>query len=411
MSWEDACRLDEVDPIAAKREEFHLPESTIYLDGNSLGPLPNKAKQRVAQVIEEEWGEDLISSWNKHHWIDLPERVGEKIAPLVGAAPGQLTCCDSISVNLFKLLTAALSMRPGRRVVLSQQDNFPTDLYIGQGLQSLVGEARCELKTVAADQLEAALDDSVAVLLLTEVNFRDGRKHDIARLTAQAHAHDILVIWDLAHSAGAFPVELDKAGVDFAVGCGYKYLNGGPGAPAFVYVASRHQDSLSQPLSGWMGHQAPFDFNENYQAADGVTQFQTGTPGIISMSALDAALNVFADVDLDQLAKKSAALSELFIQCLSEPQADAQLELVSPASAKERGSHLAYVHPQAFAISQALIAEGVIVDFRAPDIIRFGFAPLYIRYRDIWQACRILHDIILSKRYAEARFQAREKVT
>lgn len=410
-SLEEVRKLDSEDSLALKRDEFHLPDDTIYLDGNSLGPLPKAASGRVSDLLEQEWGNDLISSWNKHGWIDLPVKLGEKIAPLIGAASGQVVCCDSISVNLFKLLSAALAMRPERSVVLSQQDNFPTDLYIAQGLAQLLGESRCQLKTVAPEDLSAALDESIAVLLLTEVNFRDGAKHDIERLTKAAHEKGVLVIWDLAHSAGAFPIALDAAQVDFAVGCGYKYLNGGPGAPAFVYIASRHQDGIAQPLSGWMGHRDPFDFQPDYQAAAGVAQLQSGTPGILSMAALDAALDVFDGVKLDQIAEKSVALSELFIRCVAAQHSDEDLKLVSPIDATQRGSHLAYAHPQAFAISQALIDQGVIVDFRAPDIIRFGFTPLYLRYQDVWQASRIFLDIIQTQSYQQARYQAREKVT
>ena len=411
MVPDDILSMDANDPLANKRKEFLLPKDTLYLDGNSLGPLTKRAKQRVAQVIQQQWGEDLIASWNKHDWIKLPVTVGEKIARLIGAQHDQVISCDSTSVNLFKLLACALTLNSSRKVILSQQDNFPTDLYMAQGLTELLGEQRCRAKLVSSQQLESALDETVAVLMLTQVNFRSGALHDMQRLTELAHQKGILVIWDLAHSAGALPVMLDEARVDFAVGCGYKYLNGGPGAPAFVYVAERHQAHISQPLQGWMGHHQPFAFEPAYQAAAGVEQCLAGTPGILSMVALDAALDVFADVDLYQLREKSIALSELFIQCVAESPELEELELLSPTDPKQRGSQLAYAHTEAFAISQALIASKVVVDFRAPNVIRFGFTPLYTRYIDIWHAAQTLLIIITEKTYLEPKFQSRNTVT
>ena len=386
-------KMDEDDALAHKRDEFSLPENTIYMDGNSLGPLPLSAQQRVADVVSQQWGRDLISSWNKHQWIDLPYSIGDTIGALIGAAKGQVVCCDSTSVNLFKLLASALSLRPERSVILSQQDNFPTDLYMAEGLAELLGEQRCRLLQVDATELQQNLDESVAVLLLTHVNFRSGDMHDMQQLTKLAHEHGALVLWDLAHSAGAMPLQLDEIGVDFAVGCGYKYLNGSPGAPAFLYVASRHLDTVTQPLAGWMGHRSPFEFNNQYQAKKGVGQYLCGTPNILSMVALDAALEVFSGVDMQLLRDKSIALSELFRQQVSGSPALAELQLVSPTDATLRGSQLAFSHPHAYAVCQALIEHGVIVDFRAPDIIRFGFTPLYLRFADVWQAVETLMSI------------------
>lgn len=407
----DILALDATDPLSDKRKEFSLPHNTIYLDGNSLGPLPNTVNQALTDVVQQQWGNDLISSWNKHGWIDLATRVGEKIAPLIGAAPGQVVSCDSISINLFKLLASALQLNPQRRVVLSQQDNFPTDLYMVQGLASLLGSERCELVSVYAEDLVASLDESVAVLLLTHVNFRNGERHDMQALTKLAHDKGILVIWDLAHSAGAMPLELDEHQVDFAVGCGYKYLNGGPGSPAFLYVAERHQRAVDQPLKGWMGHRSPFDFSADYAGASGVSQFLAGTPNILSLVALDAALDVFANVDMQQIRDKSIALADLFIKQLKQSSCADEFKILSPLEHQHRGSQVALQHPSAYAITQALIAQNVIVDFRAPNVVRFGLTPLYTRYQDIWQSIQVLSEIMRNKRHLAPAYQVRNKVT
>jgi kynureninase len=408
---EHARALDANDVLSHKRAEFILPTGTIYMDGNSLGPLTTRAKRRVAKVVSDEWGEDLIQSWNKHKWIDLPITVGEKIALLIGADEGQVICCDSISVNLFKLLASALTLNAERQVVLSQHDNFPTDLYMAEGLADLLGEQRCQLKQVDSVDLIDSIDESVAVLMLTQTNFRSGELHDMQQLTDLAQSKGVLVIWDLAHSVGAFPVELDKCNVDFAVGCGYKYLNGGPGSPAFVYVASRHQSAVKQPLSGWMGHKSPFDFDPAYAPADGVSQYLSGTPNILSLVALDAALDVFYDVDMRLVQEKSQALSNLFLELLRASPALTLFNCISPSVASKRGSQLAFTHPEAFAISQALIAHGVVVDFRAPNIVRFGFMPLYTSFENVWSVARILNDIFEQKLYDLPEFRKRSKVT
>jgi kynureninase len=411
VNLENVLDLDRGDPLAAKRGEFALPDNVVYLDGNSLGAMPLAAQQRSLHVVEQQWGRDLIQSWNSHDWIDLPITVGEKIAPLLGAARGQVICCDSTSVNLFKLLCCALGMQKNRRLVLSQTDNFPADLYIAQGLNNLSPGEICKLEVIDDSEIEARLDETVAVLMLTHVNFRSGKLHDIRRLTERAHEKGALVIWDLAHSTGALPLELDDWGVDFAVGCGYKYLNGGPGAPAFIYAAERHHASIRQPLTGWMGHQKPFSFSGEYQPAPGVQQFLCGTPPVLSMSVLDAALGVFEGVDMDELRAKSMGLSELFIQLCQSNKHLRELILVSPQNSHDRGSQLAFAHPSAYAICQALIERGVIADFRAPDILRIGLAPLYLRYKDIWDAVQILAEIMMARSYLQDQYSRPQKVT
>jgi len=403
--------LDACDPLASKRFEFSIPNGTIYMDGNSLGPLTAASRVAVNNLLENQWGSDLIQGWNKHQWIDMPSTVGEKIAPLVGSAAGQIICCDSISVNLFKLLACALKLNPNRSVVVSQDDNFPTDLYIAQGLSDLLGAHRCQLKLAKAENLFDYIDESVAVLMLTHVNFRSGDMHDMAELTRMAHAKGVLVIWDLAHSAGAVPLALDNCEVDFAVGCGYKFLNGGPGAPAFVYIAQRHHETALQPLNGWMGHASPFKFSPHYQAATGPRHFLSGTPSIIAMAALDAALEVFSGVDIDSLYAKSIALAEFFLQEIKKHAELQKLELISSPHAKRRGSQLAFTHPEAYAISQALIARGVIVDYREPNIVRFGITPLYQSFEDLWRASQVLNNVVASKEYQSPKFQQRNTVT
>jgi kynureninase len=411
MNQLDIQALDKQDPLADKRNEFELPTDSIYLDGNSLGPLPKVVKSRVAQVVSEQWGQDLITSWNKHSWIDLPIKVGEKIASLIGAGKGQVICCDSISVNLFKLLCAALKINSTRKVVLSTKDNFPTDLYMVQGITDLLGADLCQLKTVDESAIEQNLTDSVAVLMLTQVNFRSGKLLDMEKLTRLAHDKGILVIWDLAHSAGALPVELDKCQADFAVGCGYKYLNGGPGSPAFLYVAKRHQKAARQPLVGWMGHAKPFAFSPAYEASDNINHFQSGTPSVIAMSALDAALDVWEGVDIQQVRHKSLALADLLIELVANAPSLSEFVLCSPKEGSERGSQVAFAHQDAYAICQALIEQKVIADFRAPNILRFGLTPLYTSFQDIESAVEIMLNIVESMIYKETRFNKTQKVT
>lgn len=407
----DLKTLDDQDPLADLQREFVQPEGMVYLDGNSLGMLPLAAQQRVQQVVAQQWGTDLITSWNKHQWIDLPVKVGERIARLLGAAPGQTVCCDSISVNLFKLLAAALKMRAGRINIVSTNDNFPTDLYMVQGLEDLLGETHCQLQMVEESELCNAINDDTAVVLVTEVNFRTGRRLDIKQLTAKAHQRGALVIVDLAHSAGVLPVALDEWQVDFAVGCTYKYLNGGPGAPAFMYAATRHQQPMQQPLYGWMGHAKAFDFAPHYQAAGGAQQLLTGTPSIISMSAVDAALDVYDRVSLAQIRQKSVQMTEVFLALLSASAPCSVLRCISPEAPEERGSQLSFEFEHAWGLCQALIKSNIVADFRAPDYIRFGFAPLYNSFLQLGQAVAEIEQILVQKRYLDAEFQVKNKVT
>jgi kynureninase len=420
MSTRSYCqRLDAEDPLAALRHQFVLPDGKIYLDGNSLGVLPRATAERVAQVVQHEWGEHLIESWNTAHWIELPQRVGNKIAQLVGAGPNELVVADSTSVNLFKVLSAALTMAradaPQRKAIVSERDNFPTDLYIAE---ALARERGFELVLVdEPSQIEPLLARSdVAVLMLTQVNYRTGRLHDMAALTEAAHAAGTLAVWDLAHTAGALPVHLKRDDADFAVGCGYKYLNGGPGAPAFVWVHPRHADRFWQPLAGWMGHAAPFAFTPGYAPAPGIARYLCGTPPVIQMAALECGVDtVLAAAPLggmDALRSKSLALTELFMRLVAERCAAHGLELVTPHEAPHRGSQVSYALAEGgYAIVQALIARGVVGDFRAPDILRFGFTPLTLRFVDVWDAVEQLHQVLESGEWRQERFHRKAAVT
>lgn len=403
--------MDAKDRLAQKKDEFVSDSSLVYMDGNSLGPLSKHTQKHVSKVLRQQWGEDLIQSWNKHAWIDLPNKVGEKIAPIIGAAPNQVICCDSVSVNLFKVLSSALQLVPKRSIILSMQGNFPTDLYIAQGMSNFLGKERCNLKTVSEENLLSELDDSIAVLMLTQVDFRSGKLLDMDLISKRAKQLGVIVIWDLSHSAGALVLELDKCEVDFAVGCGYKYFNGGPGAPAFIYVNSAIQHRVEQVLSGWMGHKAPFQFDPNYQAASGISKYLSGTPNILSLAALDAALDVFAGVDMHHIRAKSISLSELFLQLIDDADGLSILTCVSPRVASDRGSQLSFSHPDSFALCQAMIAAGVTVDFRAPDIIRFGFTPMYQSFADMWVAVQTLESIVSAEVHTDPIFQAKQKVT
>jgi kynureninase len=407
LSLDGARALDAADPLAQCRGRFRIPEGIIYLDGNSLGALPAAAPARIAEVVEAEWGGDLIASWNRHDWIGAPRRIAAKLAPIVGAAADELLLCDSTSINLFKLLVAALAARPGRRLILSEEGNFPTDLYVAQGVERLLPGV--ELRTVAAGAIAGALDDDVAVLMLTHVDYRSGRRHDMAALTAAAHRAGALALWDLAHSAGAIALDLNGANADMAVGCGYKYLNGGPGAPAFLYVRRDLQEQLDNPLSGWMGHAAPFDFDPRYAPADGIARFQSGTPSIIALAALDAGLDTFDGVPMGALEAKAASLGEFFRRAVAER--CPELEPASPADPAARGSHLVFAHPEAFAIVQALIERGVVGDYREPNLLRFGFAPLYNSHEEMWRAVEAIAAVLASGEWRAPRFHQRGRVT
>jgi kynureninase len=402
--------LDQNDPLAPLRDKFLLPPGVIYLDGNSLGALPRSTAARVSRVIEKEWGEDLITSWNRHDWIGMPQRVGDKIARLIGAEAGEVVVAESTSINLFKVLAAALKMRPGRRVILSEKENFPTDLYIAEGLVDLLGQ-HYTLRLVAADDLERALGADTAVLMLTQVNFRTGAIHDTAALTAAAQAAGALTMWDLSHSAGVLPVDLNGARADFAIGCGYKYLNGGPGAPAFVYVAARHQGQAPQPLFGWLGHAAPFEFAASYRPAAGIRQHLVGTPSILALAALEEGIDLLLQADLAQLRAKSLSLTEAFITLVEARCVGLGLSLATPRDPARRGSQVSFAHEQGYAVMQALIARDVVGDFRAPDLIRFGFSPLYTRHVDVWDAAETLRDILVTGAWRRPEFQSRAAVT
>lgn len=414
-SREEALALDAQDTLAPLRHQFSLPEGVIYLDGNSLGVLPRATAARVQQVVADEWGTGLIRSWNSAGWITLPQRIGDKIARLVGVGAGELVVADSTSVNLFKVLSAALAIAkaddPKRTVILSERSNFPTDLYIAE---SLARQHGCTLVLAEPDELPGLLNEKLAVLMLTHVNYRTGRMHDMAALTAAAHRAGALTVWDLAHSAGAVPLDLTGAGADFAIGCGYKYLNGGPGAPAFVWAHPRHADRFWQPLSGWMGHAAPFEFTPDYQPAPGIARYLCGTPALLSMAALECGVDTVLAAEplggMTALRAKSLALTRAFAQVVQAR--CPELTLASPADDALRGSQVCFAHPSmGYPVMQALIARGVIGDFRAPDILRFGFTPLYLRFVDVWDAAEHLRQVLQSGEWREERFNQRAAVT
>jgi kynureninase len=410
LTRESCIALDQNDPLAAHRTWFHIPDGVLYFDGNSLGALPKTVHTRLTQLINHEWGEGLVRSWNTADWYTLPRRLGSKIARIIGAQPDEVVVADSTSVNLFKALSAALNLNPDRRVILSEPDNFPTDLYMAQGLINLLG-GQHELRLRSADEIINAIDDDTAVVMLTHVNYRTGYMHDMAYITAYAHEHGALVIWDLAHSAGALPVNLTAAKADFAIGCGYKYLNGGPGAPAFIYVSKKHQANFSQPLSGWMGHAQPFAFEWKYEPAEGIARYLCGTQPVLSMAALECGVDTVLAAEIGQIREKSLAMTDLFIELVKQRCAESGLELVTTFPHARRGSQVSLSHPEGYAMMQALIAEGVIGDFRAPDILRFGMTPLYVRYVDVWDAVDVLARILETRAWDKAEFKQKAAVT
>ena len=392
--------------FTATRRAFHLPHGITYLDGNSLGPMPVAARNRVARMMADEWSEMLIGGWNKAGWYVQPRTIGDRIARLIGAGSGQVVMGDTLSIKVFQALSAALALRPGRRVILSDSGNFPSDLYVAQGLARAVG---AELRVVAPEEIEAAIIPDLAVLMLTEVDYRTGRRHDMAALTARAHEAGALTVWDLAHSAGAVDVDLLGADADFAVGCTYKYLNGGPGAPAFIWTHPRHADAAQPILQGWMGHEAPFAFDPDYRPARGVERMRVGTPPVIALAALDAALDVWNGVALSDLRARSIALTEAFIAGVEKACPD--LVLNSPRDPALRGSQVGFCHPQGHAVMQALIAAGVVGDFRAPDVLRFGFAPLYNDLDDVTRAVETLTRVLVSGLWDNEKFHRKAAVT
>jgi kynureninase len=404
LTLEAAKALDAADPLAGYRDRFVRSPGVIYLDGNSLGQLPVATIAAGADVIQRQWGERLIRSWNEG-WIDAPQRVGGMIAPLIGAAADEVIVADSTSVNLYKLIVAALRRDPSRNVVVSEAGNFPTDLHVAEGAVASVAGA--ELRVVERGALAQALGDDTALLLLTHVHYKTAERFDMAAWTKAAHDAGALICWDLSHSVGAVAVELNAARANLAVGCGYKYLNGGPGAPAFLYVAKKWQEQLHNPLSGWMGHAAPFEFADGYEAAPGMKRWLTGTPSVLGFSALESGLQMWEGIDLTQIEAKSAALWNIFHAAGTA----AGLECVTPSDPAKRGSHISFRHPHAFEIVQAMIARGVIGDFRDPDILRFGLTPLTLSHMDVWKAGEMLRSIIESGEWQRPEFAARNAVT
>jgi kynureninase len=408
VSLADVRALDAKDPLAGCRQRFQLPEGVIYLDGNSLGAMPKSVPPRMTRAIEQEWAVGLIRSWNDADWYPAPQRVGGRIAQLIGAQSHEVIVADSISVNLFKVLVSALRMKPSRKRVLGEIGNFPTDVYIASGVAELMN---AEFVAVEPDDLLAAITEDVAIVSLTHVNYKSGKFYDMAVITTRAHEVGALVVWDLAHTAGAMPCELNVCNVDFAVGCGYKYLNGGPGAPAFVYVAERHHQALNQPLTGWHGHKKPFDFVHDYVPGDGMDRMLCGTAPQLGLIALEAALEAFDGVDMQQLRQKSIALTSLFVDLVDQELKEFNFGMASPRDPAQRGSQVSLTHPQGYAIIQAHIARGVIGDFRAPNILRFGFASLYISFEDVWNSVMILKDIMANDTWKRPEFMQKKAVT
>ena len=410
ITRDDCLALDARDPLAKLRERFVLPDNVIYLDGNSLGALPRRVGERMRVIVEKEWGAGLVRSWNDAGWIDAARRTAAKIAPLIGAAADEVIVADSTSVNLFKLLVAATRQNPGRDVLLTPIGNFPTDTYIAEGVADLLG---VELQRVEPDvkSVITALSPRVAVLAMTHVDYRTGRVFPMREITAAAHAAGATMLWDLSHSAGALELDLDGADVDLAVGCGYKYLNGGPGAPAYAFVARRLIGQIRHPLTGWLGHADPFAFADDYAPAPGIARMQCGTPPMLSLAALEAALDVFDGVSIAALRTKSMALGDLFIRLADQALGGLGVTVESPRDATERGSQVSLSHPNGYAIVQALIARSVIGDFRAPDILRFGFAPLYVRFVDVFDAIHAIERVVRTGEWNQPRFLSRKSVT
>lgn len=407
--------FDRSDELAAFRGQFDLPENIIYLDGNSLGAMPKNAMANAQHVIREEWGKGLIGSWNTADWWNLPTRLGDKLAPVVGADSGELIVTDSTSINVFKVLAAAIRIQkeeqPQRKVIVAERDSFPTDLYVIQGfIQSF--DPDYELQLIDGPQdLDALVTDQVAAVLLSHANYRSGYLHDMQATNALIHERGALVIWDLCHSAGAVPIELKGSDADFAIGCTYKYLNGGPGSPALLWAHPRHMNRFQQPLSGWWGHDKPFDMAQDYAPADGIRRYLCGTQPIVSMSLVACGADMFEQADMQQIRRKSLALTDLFMQLVEQECADQGLMLVTPTEHKYRGSHVSFRHEQGYAIVQALIARGVIGDYREPEVMRFGVTPLYLSHADIWHAVQHLKQVLLNREWDTPAFQERGEVT
>lgn len=424
LSTREACAIeDQRDPLSGFRDEFSLPEGMIYLDGNSLGARPKAAAERARDVLEREWGQDLIGSWNKNHWFELPQRIGRKIGTLIGGGNGGCVATDTTSINVFKALAAALRIQqhdaPSRRVIISERENFPTDLYMVEGLINFLGEidgSRYELLLIDDEaSLEQALSgeagEAVAAVMLTHVNYRSGAMWRMKQVTSFVHDAGALMVWDLCHSAGAVPVDLTGADADFAVGCTYKYLNGGPGSPAFIWSVERHLGRLEQPLSGWWGHRRPFDMAIGYEPAEGASRLLVGTQPILSMATMEVGIDLALRVDQQQLRAKSLALTSLFIALVEDRLSAHPLTLITPRDESLRGSHVSFRHPDGFAVMKALIAEGVVGDYREPEVLRFGFAPLYNGYAEVWDAVETLRRVLDDEIWRAPEFQERGAVT
>jgi kynureninase len=410
LTLDAANALDAADELRLYRERFDLPADLVYLDGNSLGALPRGTAERLARVIRHEWGGGLVRSWNSFDWIDLPAKVGARIARLIGARPDEVVVADSTSVNLSRLALTALAMQPERSDIVSERGNFPTDLYACGGASDMFGRGR-RLRLTSRERIIEAIDESTALVVLTHVHYKTGEIHDMAEITRAAHARGALVLWDLCHSVGALGVDLNGAGADFAVGCGYKYLNGGPGAPAFLFVAQRHHGRAKNAICGWMGHSRPFEFSDGYDAAPGIRRFLAGTPPVLATCALEVGVELTLEAGIDRISAKSRRLSDYFLALIDSWPRSHGLTCVSPRGAAARGSHVSFAHPHGYEIVQALIHESVVGDFRAPDVMRFGLTPLYTRFADVWIAADRLRRILEEERWLEPRFAVRAAVT
>ena len=412
LKLEDLKNLDQQDTLSEYREAFNLPKNTIYFDGNSLGPVPKTTLNNLNNTINEEWGSDLINSWNKADWINLPQKLGNKIAPLLGAKAGEVIVVDSTSINLFKVLTSALRLNENRKKILSESTNFPSDLYILEGLNRISNnQYECVLIEDDDNNIEKYIDSSTAVVMLSHIDYKTGRISDMKKITDYAHNKGALVVWDLSHSVGVMPMDLHNIGVDFAVGCTYKHLNGGPGAPGFLYVRNDLIEKVTQPLSGWLGHSDPFAFDREYKPANNINKFICGTPSILAYKAVESGLNVFEGISMEQVREKSIQLSEVFIELINQECDEFEFKLFSPNDSNLRGSQISYMHENAYPIMQSLISRGVIGDYREPNILRFGISPLYMRYEEVWNAIMHLKKIMQSNEWDSSNFMVRNYVT
>jgi len=412
LAREDFIKLDTLDLIKKVREEFALPKDVIYFDGNSLGPLPKNTIKSLELVIQREWGDGLIRSWNEENWINLPRNLGNQLAPLIGAKEGEVIVVDSTSINLFKVLSSALMLNKNRKVIVSEAANFPSDLYILEGVNNMFGESyeRC-LIDEGDDEIEKYIDSSTAVVVLSHINYKTGRITDLKKITTFAHEKGALVIWDISHSVGVLPMNLHDLGVDFAVGCTYKHLNGGPGAPGFLFVHSSLIEKVSQPLTGWLGHIKPFDFEVEYQPANDINKFICGTPPIIAYKAIESGLEIFKDLSIIEIREKSIKLSEMFIQLMQQECTEFGFTLFSPKNSEQRGSQISFLHENAYSIIQALISHGIIGDYREPNVMRFGISPLYMRFEDVWNAITCLREIMQTGEWQSEKFKNKNYVT